>query len=354
MLVVTCLNPNIIIFLQHQTHSKPAVLPHTPVVTTKVSKIPEEESSPTPPARRKRDKPIKIKRNSKSSRESTPSDSPKNIKQDSLSSTDSSPLQNKMEVTSSSESNPLVSKVTKQEVTSSSENSPLVNKVTKQEVTSSDDTSVKDDTKIKEKLFASHLGTKDKVSPKPSGNGPLINVTDSFADEIIKQFDTKATTSDYYSSTDLQGSEDTGPPAAVVVPTVTDDTTDTGSSVVAMMKSRGHARTHSAPLVLDEEQPSSDKIAVTTVDIVTSSNDQNKDSVKRKDDKESKEDRVPPPIVVHYLGPLVLRKEIESLLIREGLSYLERKDFPIISPTVFWNLVSISSNISAGCHCRLT
>ena len=57
--------------------------------------------------------------------------------------------------------------------------------------------------------------------------------------------------------------------------------------------------------------------------------------------EENKEDKVAPPIVVHYLGPLVLRKEVESLLIREGLSYFERQDFPLLSPAVFWNLVSI-------------
>lgn len=192
-------------------------------------------------------------------------------------------------------------------------------------------------------MFASQSPAKEKVSPKPSGNGPVINVTGSFTDEIMKQFDTKVTSPEYRSSSDLrnielQTSEDTGPS---LVPVKVEDTTDTCASEIAKLRSRGHSRTHSAPIVLDEEQPKtvSDKIAVTTVDIVTTpSNDENKD-VKGKDDKEKKE---PPLIVVHYLGPLVLRKEVESLLIREGLSYLERKDFPLLSPTVFWNLVSVS------------
>ena len=250
---------------------------------------------------------------------------------------------------SSPENSPLVNKVAKREVTSS-ENGPIVNKVTKQEVLSSDTTtSVSDqkDVKIKESLSASHLVNKQNISPKPSGNGPVINVAGSFTDEIMKQFNT-TTTSDYYSSTDLQGSEDTGPPSAVVVPVAVpmkaEDTTDANiSASVAMMKSRGHARTHSAPLVLDEEETktATDKITVTTVDIVTDEQSKSKE----KDDKESKEDRVPPPIMVHYLGPLVLRKEVESLLIREGLSYLERKDFAVLSPTVFWNLVSVPSDI---------
>ena len=292
-----------------------------PTTTTKISQIPEEESSPTPPVRRKRDKPIKITRkDSKSSGESTPSDSPKKVQQESMSSTDSSPLLNK---------------VTKQEVTSSTENSPLIHKVTKEDMISPD----KKDTMKKGTLSASHLPTKEKVSPKPSGNGRLINVTGSFADEIMEQFDTKAIAS---SSDELRSSEDTGPNPTVRV----EDTNDTCASEITKMKSRGHSRTHSAPLILDEEQPKtvSDKIAVTTVDIVTTaSSDQNKD-IKGKDDKEKKE---APPIMVHYLGPLVLRKEVESLLIREGLSYLEREDFPVLSPTVFWNLVSVPSILSS-------
>ena len=268
-----------------------------------------------------------MRKDSKSSGESTPSDSPKKVKQESLSSTDSSPLLNK---------------VTKQEVTSSSENSPLVNKVSKEDMLSPD----QKDTKKKETLSASHLPTKEMVSPKPSGNGPMIYVASSFVDEIMKRFDTKATSPDYESSSELkiselQISEDTSPKPSVV-PVKTEDTTDTCASEIAKLRNRGHSRTHSAPLILDEEQPKtvSDKIAVTTVDVVTTtSSDQNKD-VKGKEKKEA------PPIVVHYLGPLVLRKEVESLLIREGLSYLEHEDFPLLSPTVFWNLVSIPSILS--------
>lgn len=334
------------LFLKHRVHPTPEAIQQTP------KPIPEEESPPTPPTRSKRKIKITKRSGSKSSGESTPSDSPKSSKQGNSSSADSSPLINKItkqEVMPSAENSPLVNKVAKQEVTSL-ENGPIVNKLTQQEAVSSDATtsvSDKKDTKIKESLSASHLASKQNISPKLSGNGPVINVAGSFTDEIMKQLDTKATTSDYYSSTDLQGSEDTGPPPAAVVPvavpTKAEDTTDANiSASVAMMKSRGHARTHSAPLVLDEETVS-DKITVTTVDIVTGEQSKSKG----KDDKESKVDKVPPPIVVHYLGPLVLRKEVESLLIREGLSYLERKDFAVLSPTVFWNLVSVPSDIGS-------
>ena len=277
-----------------------------------ISKILEEESSPTPPVRRKRDKPIKIlKKDSKSSRESTPSDSPKKVEQGNLSSADSSPL---------------VNKVTKKEVTSSTENSPLVNKATKKDMILPSD----EDTK-KQQLSASCLPTKQKISSKPSGNGPVI--VGSFANDMIKQFDSKATTSDYYSSNDLRSSEDT----SLMVPVKGRDSTDVGLSEIAKMKNRGHSRIHSAPQILEEDPPKtvSEKIAVTTVDIVTTpSGDQNKN-------RKVRELKEAPPIVVHYLGPLVLRKEVESLLIREGLSYLERKDFPLLSPTVFWNLVCV-------------
>lgn len=265
----------------------------------------------------------------KSSGESTPSDgSPKNvIKQDSMPSADSSPLLNK---------------VTKQE-TSSSEGSPLVNKVTTQEVTSSDDTppvTSEKDGENKETLSISDLVTKQKVSPKSSSNGPVISVSRSFVDEILQQYDTKATTSDYYSSNDLRNSEDAG-----LVPTVPpatasgEDTTDATASVVAMMKSRGHARTHSAPLILDEETKATDTVGATT-SVTTSSSDVNKEN--------NKERKEAPPIMVHYLGPLVLRKEVESLLIREGMSYLGHKEFPVLSPTVFWNLVSVPSLLSSS------
>ena len=290
---------------------------HSPVpnATTKISKIPEEESLPTPPARRKRDKPIKIsKKDSKSSGESTPSDSPKKGEQEYLSSADSSPL---------------VNKVTKQKVASSADNSPVVNEVTKKDVKLPSDKDTK-----KQQLFlsASRSPIKQKISSKPSGNGPVV--VGSFADDMIKQFDYKATTSDYYSSNDLRSSEDTSLMPSMV-PVKGRDSTDVGFSEIAKMKSRGHSRTHSAPQMLEEGPPKtvSEKIAVTTVDIVTTPSGDQSNSSKGRELKEA------PPIVVHYLGPLVLRKEVESLLIREGLSYLECKDFPLLSPTVFWNLV---------------
>lgn len=300
------------------------MLHHAPIRTTTISEIPEE-GPPTPPTRRKRGKPVKISKTHQSSGESTPSGG-SSPKKGNLSSTDSSPS---------------VNRVTK---TSSSENSPLVNRMTKQEVTTSDVKPIGH--QKNEETLSTSLVTKEKVSSTPSGHGNTKgSVTDSFLDEVMKHVDSKTATSDYHLSTDLQCNDDTGPlPSVVKAEDTTDARSSTTSNMIAMMKNKGHTRTHSAPVLDEEGSTSPNKTVVTTVDVVSSSfsdHQQGKES-KEKRREGSKEDKVAPPIVVHYLGPLVLRKEVESLLIREGLSYLEQKDFPLLSPTVFWNLVSVT------------
>lgn len=45
------------------------------------------------------------------------------------------------------------------------------------------------------------------------------------------------------------------------------------------------------------------------------------------------------PISVPYLNPLVLRKEIESILDNEGDEALNRSHFVDDHPIIYWNLV---------------
>ena len=45
------------------------------------------------------------------------------------------------------------------------------------------------------------------------------------------------------------------------------------------------------------------------------------------------------PIPVHYISPLVLRKELENILDREGDACLNDPSFPDLHPDIFWNLI---------------
>ena len=47
----------------------------------------------------------------------------------------------------------------------------------------------------------------------------------------------------------------------------------------------------------------------------------------------------PPPVSVPYLSPLVLRKELESLLENEGDQVIHTSSFINQHPIIFWNLV---------------
>jgi len=202
----------------------------------------------------------------------------------------------------------------------------------KQEVNSIDDSAKKLD--ITKQTVSEYYLEQKKSS---------IEESSSLMEEVLKHFETsKVTTSDYYSSTDLRYNEETEATAASTTSTVTPVLSKETSALVAKMKARGHARAHSAPLAIEEDEPvvsdnKSKEQATATVDInVTPGHSKTAGS---------KDVKPAPPIVVHYLGPLVLRKEVESLLIREGVSYLERQDFPTLSPTVYWNLVSVHERI---------
>ena len=407
-------------------HTQQLSTPPQPLRSSTFSRIMEEpEQQPTPPVRRKRDKPIKLPKKKSEAQNSSSDGDTGNT------SSDSSPVVNgvpKQEVTSSSDSSPLVNKTVKQEVASSGDDSQLVVKIGKtsgdeQEVTSGDSplvnktklkvTSSSDSNLLANKTTTQEVTSSDSAmasttkqemtsSDSPvvsatkqevtSSDGPIVNSTkqevassddskqevsdnlhtnteqdvtkqttsmenptmmepekisigeaSSFVEEVLKQFETsKVTTSDYYSSTDLRYNEEADAPTAATTSTVTPVASEGTSAMIAKMKARGHARAQSAPLILEEEEAvvsdnKNKEQATTTVDIVNVTPSHSKAVT-------NKESKPAPPIVVHYLGPLVLRKEVESLLIREGVSYLERQDFPTQSPTVYWNLVSIQKH----------
>lgn len=52
------------------------------------------------------------------------------------------------------------------------------------------------------------------------------------------------------------------------------------------------------------------------------------------------------PIIVPYLNPLVLRKELESILNTEGDACLTRPSFVDEHPIIYWNLVN---EYAVGC-----
>ena len=45
------------------------------------------------------------------------------------------------------------------------------------------------------------------------------------------------------------------------------------------------------------------------------------------------------PFQLPYLSPLVLRKEVESLILLEGPKFLEKEEFVREQPIIYWNLV---------------
>lgn len=48
----------------------------------------------------------------------------------------------------------------------------------------------------------------------------------------------------------------------------------------------------------------------------------------------------PEPIIVPYLSPLVLRKELENVLDQEGDQCLTKSNFVDEHPIIYWNMVS--------------
>ena len=56
------------------------------------------------------------------------------------------------------------------------------------------------------------------------------------------------------------------------------------------------------------------------------------------------------PIPVPYISPLVLRKELENLLDKEGDSCLNDPSFPDLHPIIFWNLLYLFHRIAVPSH----
>lgn len=59
---------------------------------------------------------------------------------------------------------------------------------------------------------------------------------------------------------------------------------------------------------------------------------------------------LPEPISVPYLNPLVLRKELESVLGQEGDSCLTKHHFIQEHPIVYWNLIWYYERINLASH----
>ena len=57
-----------------------------------------------------------------------------------------------------------------------------------------------------------------------------------------------------------------------------------------------------------------------------------------------------PPISVPYISPLVLRKELEAVLDREGDACLTNPDLPDLHPIIYWNLIYFFHRIAVPSH----
>ena len=56
------------------------------------------------------------------------------------------------------------------------------------------------------------------------------------------------------------------------------------------------------------------------------------------------------PITVPYISPLVLRKELENILEKEGDACLNNPDLPDLHPIIYWNLLYIFHRIAVPTH----
>ncbi|KAK7602608.1 hypothetical protein V9T40_008197 [Parthenolecanium corni] len=68
------------------------------------------------------------------------------------------------------------------------------------------------------------------------------------------------------------------------------------------------------------------------------------------DDQKSKNVHTLEPIIVPYLNPLVLRKELESILNAEGDTSLMRSSFVDEHPIIYWNMVWVFERIKSTSH----
>ena len=60
-----------------------------------------------------------------------------------------------------------------------------------------------------------------------------------------------------------------------------------------------------------------------------------------------------PPFVVPYLSPMVLRKEVESLISQDGSKILETEELVRERPIIYWNLVWYFSRLNLPTHLPL-
>ena len=55
-------------------------------------------------------------------------------------------------------------------------------------------------------------------------------------------------------------------------------------------------------------------------------------------------------VTVPYLSPLVLRKELENLLVNDGDIALQENEIVTKRPILFWNMVSLSEDVLRTVH----
>ncbi|CAI7992068.1 C-myc promoter-binding protein [Geodia barretti] len=112
---------------------------------------------------------------------------------------------------------------------------------------------------------------------------------------------------------------------------------DTTRRYVAQMKARGHKRASSAPIPYQPPAPpppsSSDLPLAPHIEVREATEDNRTTHVERVREREE------PEVVVPYLSPVVLRKELETIISQDGGDILSREELATSSPSVYWNLV---------------
>jgi hypothetical protein len=116
---------------------------------------------------------------------------------------------------------------------------------------------------------------------------------------------------------------------------------------VARMRARGHKRASSAPIPY---QPSPAASVPPAQHIGHGEGRDRERETGRHTQAKGVMESEAPPLVVPYLSPVVLRKELETLITQDGSDMLGKEGLVTSSPSVYWNLVWYFSRLQLPTH----
>lgn len=150
---------------------------------------------------------------------------------------------------------------------------------------------------------------------------------------LLKQSNVSANISDPSRSLPSQApsAPGAGSQAASVQKPSGKDQPDLGASgYIAKLRARGHRRSASAP---------AHSLPAPPPQVVEPPPSEGGDSESNREKKLRYRTESSPPLVVPYLSPVVLRKEVESLMSQDGSHALQREELVRDRPIMYWNLV---------------